>query len=240
MILRYLLSAMSIPVLRRFVLVLGILVFSLSYGIWGISQDVSTRGQGNVGYTGFLTLPLYLTTQARDTALKYYMHTKFQTYGGYIQYGMANNLDVGLHGNSSINSSIGINLKFRPFEYLATLIGFDYIMNEMLLAPFGAIMTGTDITKYFSMYGGLKAFNWSNMILQESPQQKKDVFGTIIFLGAHLFRKEGWKDQKILSSFPTGLYFELAYPVNIDNQCLTIVLGLDGFFGLSFPRIQWR
>ncbi len=217
-----------------------LLPFEFAYGIWGISQDISTRGAGNFGYTGFLTLPIYLTTQARDSALHHYSHTKFQTYGGYIQYGMTNKLDVGLHGNSSINSSIGINLKYRPFDYFATFVGFDYIMNEMLLAPFGTIMTGTDITRNFSVYGGIKAFNWSNMIVQESPQQKKDIFGTILFAGAHIFRKEGWKDQKILSSFPTGLYVELAYPVNVDNRCLIIVLGLDGFLGLSFPRLQWQ
>ncbi|MCX7784866.1 MAG: hypothetical protein N2201_01350 [candidate division WOR-3 bacterium] len=226
----------------RFILIFAfcILHFEFSYGIWGISQDISTRGTGNVGYTGFLTLPIYLTTQARDTALYYDSHTKFQTYGGYIQYGVTNNLDVGLHGNSSINSSIGINLKYRPIEYVATLVGFDYIMNEMLLAPFGTLMTGQNITRNFSMYGGIKVFHWSNMIVQESPQHKKDVLGTVLFIGMHIFRKEGWKDQKLLTSFPTGLYVELSYPVNVDNKCLTIVLGLDGFLGLSFPRIQWQ
>jgi hypothetical protein len=180
-----------------------------------------------------------LTTEARNEARKHQSNTKFQTYGGYIQYGVTDNLDIGLHGNSSINPSIGIHAKYRPAKKLATMVGFDYIMNEMVLAPFGTLMTGTDISKNVTVYGGVKAFQWSNMIIKETPRDSANTFGTILFAGVHIFRKEGWKNQSILSSLPTGLYIEVAYPVNVDSKCVAIVLGLDGFLGLSFPRLQW-
>jgi hypothetical protein len=216
-----------------------ILIFNISYGIWGISQDISTRGAGNVGYTGYLTLPLYFTTVARDSAIVTGSDEKFRTYGGFIQYGITDQFDVGLHGNSSNNPSIGLNLKYRPNKYLATLVGFDYIMNELMLAPFGTLMSGADITKNFALYGGIKVFNWSNMKLQQSPLLKENTFGTVLFTGLHIYRKEGWKNQMASSVLPTGLYVELGYPVNIDSKAITITLGLDGFLGLSFPRLQW-
>lgn len=221
-----------------YLVICNLLILKSAYGIWGISQDISTRGSGNVGYTGYLTLPLYITNEARDTAAYYKTNTKFQTYGGYIQYGITDQFDVGLHGNSSINSSIGVNLKYRPAKNLSTMVGFDYIMNEMMLSPFGVLMSGADITKNFSVYGGVKAFNWSNMIIQESPQVKENKFGTVLYAGVHIFRKEAWKNQ-VMSSLPTGLYIELGYPVNIDSKSITMCLGLDGFLGLSFPRLQW-
>ncbi|MEO0077113.1 MAG: hypothetical protein ABIK19_05555, partial [candidate division WOR-3 bacterium] len=65
-------------------------------------------------------------------------------------------------------------------------------------------------------------------------------FGTILFTGLHIFRKEGWKDQRVASFLPLGLYVELGYPVNVDDaKCITICLGLDGFLGFSFPSIRW-
>jgi len=216
----------------------NLLIISFSYGIWGIGQDITTRGAGNFGYTGYLTLPLYVTTEARDTAAYYKTNTKFQTYGGYIQYGITDKLDVGLHGNSSINSSIGLDMKYRPTKYLAALVGFDYEMNEMLLAPFGSLMTGKEIGQYFSVYGGVKAFHWSDMKVQEDSL--RNVFGTVLFTGIHIFRKQGWGDNRLMSSMPTGLYVELGYPVSVDSKCITITLGLDGFLGLSFPRLQWH
>jgi hypothetical protein len=216
-----------------------ILTFEFAYGLWGISQDISTRGSGNVGYTGFLTLPLYLTSHARDSAIQTGSDDKFRTYGGYVQYGITDRVDVGLHGNSSVNSSIGVNLKYRAAKNLTTMVGFDYIMNELMLAPFGILMTGADISKNFSVYGGVKAFQWSNMIIQQYPQQKENTIGTVLYAGIHIFTKEGWKNQ-IMSSLPTGLYVELGYPVNVDSKCITICFGLDGFLGLSFPRLQWH
>lgn len=213
-----------------------ILFFNVSYGVWGISQDVLTQGAGNVSYTGYLTLPLYLTAQSRDTAVRYDADNKYKTYGGYIQYGITDRLDVGLHGNSSVNSSIGINLKYRAVDNLTTLIGFDYIMKEMMLAPFGTLIGGTGIGKNFSVYGGVKAFNWSNMYIRQDSTT--NVFGMVLFAGLHIFRKDGWKDKRVASFLPLGLYLELSYPVNIDTKAITITLGLDGFLGLSFPRLQ--
>jgi hypothetical protein len=218
----------------------NLLIVSFSYGIWGIGQDITTRGAGNFGYTGFLTLPLYLTTPARDSAILTGADEKFRTYGGYIQYGITDKLDVGLQGNSSINSSIGFNVKYRPTQYLATLVGLDYEMNELLLAPFGVLMGGKELSKYFSVYGGVKAFNWSKMKVQTNPESKKNVFGTVLFAGMHIYRKQGWGDNSIMSSMPTGLYVELGYPVSVDSKCITITLGLDGFLGLSLPGLQWH
>lgn len=222
-----------------FIFTFCILIFNISYGIWGIGQDITTRGAGNFGYNGYLTLPLYITSEARDTAMYYGKDEKFRTYGGYIQYGITDKLDVGLHGNSSVNSSIGLNVKYRPTKYLATLVGFDYEMNEMLLAPFGVLMSGQEMSKYFSMYGGVKVFHWSDMKVQNVAPDKKNVFGSVLFAGMHIYRKEGWGDNRLMSSMPTGLYIELGYPVSVDSKCITITLGLDGFLGLSFPRLQW-
>jgi hypothetical protein len=218
----------------------NLLIISLTYGIWGIGQDITTRGAGNFGYTGFLTLPLYINTSARDNAIQTGANEKFRTYGGYIQYGITDKLDVGLHGNSSVNSSIGLDVKYRPTQYLATLIGFDYEMNELLLAPFGVLMGGKEVSKYFSVYGGVKAFNWTDMKVQEISPDKKNIFGTILFAGMHIYRKQGWGDNSLLSNMPTGLYVELGYPATVDSKCITITLGLDGFLGLSFPRLQWH
>jgi len=227
---------------KFFICVFGFLFlfFDFSYAIWGLSQDLSTKGAGNVGYTGFLTLPLYLTSSARDSAIINGSDDKFSTYGGYIQYGITDDLDVGLHGNSSINSSIGVDVKYNPARYLTTIVGFDYIMNEMMLAPFGTVMTGAELSKNFSIYGGLKVFHWSNMIIERYPQHKENKMGTILYTGLHLFRKDGWKDQRVASFLPLGLYVEIGYPVNVDNQCITLTLGLDGFLGLSFPSLRWN
>ncbi len=209
-----------------------------AFGIWGITQDISTRGAGNVGYTGFLTLPLYLTSQAKNDAILTGSDDKFRTYGGYIQYGITDKFDVGLQGNSSVNSSIGVNLKYRAVKNLTTMVGFDYIMDEMMLAPFGVLMTGVELGKNVSLYGGMKVFHWSNLRMQEFPLIKENKTGTMLYTGVHIFQKGGWKDQR-LSSLPNGLYLELGYPVNIDSKCITICLGLDGFLGLSFPSLQW-
>jgi hypothetical protein len=215
-----------------------ILTFKFAYGIWGITQDISTRGAGNVGYTGFLTLPLYLTSQARNHADSFGLDDKFRTYGGYIQYGITDKVDVGLHGNSSVNSSIGVDFKYRAVPNLTSMVGFDYIMDEMMLAPFGILMTGSELGKNVSLYGGLKVFQWSNLKMQENPVIKANKTGAIIYSGIHIFQKGGWKDSRI-SSLPTGLYIELGYPINVDSKCITICFGLDGFLGLSFPRLQW-
>jgi hypothetical protein len=223
-----------------YLVICNLLIIKSVFGIWGISQDVSTRGAGNVGYTGFLTLPLYLSSNARDSAMSTGSDDKFRAYGGFIEYGITDQFDVGLHGNSSNNPSIGLNLKYRPTQYLATQVGFDYIMNELMLAPFGTLMGGTDITKNFALYGGVKVFNWSNMELQQYPLKKENTFGTVLFTGLHIYRKDGWKNKTVASVMPTGLYVELGYPVNIDSKAITITLGLDGFLGLSFPRLQWH
>jgi hypothetical protein len=219
-------------------IICNLLIISFSYGIWGITQDISTRGAGNVGYTGFLTLPLYLTSQARNDAIATGSDDKFRTYGGYIQYGITDKFDVGLQGNSSVNSSIGVNLKYRAVKNLTTMVGFDYIMDEMMLAPFGILMTGSELGKNVSLYGGLKVFQWSNLRMQEIPVIKANKTGAIVYTGIHIFQKGGWRDSR-LSSFPNGLYVELGYPINVDSKCITICLGLDGFLGLSFPRLQW-
>lgn len=225
---------------KLYIFAFCLVMINISYAIWGINQDLATKGAGNVGYTAYLTLPLYLTSDAKDEAVATGADDKFKTYGGYIQYGITDEFDVGLHGNSSINSSIGVNLKYHPVKYLTTLVGFDYIMNEMMLAPFGVLMSGVELSRNFSIYGGVKAFNWSKMIIKQIPQEKQDVFGTILFTGLHIFRKEGWKDQRVASFLPLGLYVELGYPVNVDDaKCITICLGLDGFLGLSFPSIRW-
>lgn len=215
------------------------LISNVAYGIWGISQDVWTQGAGNVGYTGYLTLPLYLSSSARDSAVNIDADAKYKTYGGYIQYGINDNLDVGLHGNSSVNSSIGVNLKYRVVDNLTALVGFDYIMKEMMLAPFGAIIGGVNISNNFSVYGGVKTFQWSKLYLTQSL--KKDMFGTVIFSGIHIYRKDGWKDRRVASFLPLGLYLELGYPViKNESQVITMTIGLDGFLGLSFPRLQWN
>jgi hypothetical protein len=234
------LKDLKIERLILYLIICNLVILKSAYGIWGLSQDLSTKGSGNVGYTGFLTLPLYLNSDARNDAIITGSDDKFRTYGGYIQYGITDQFDVGLQGNSSVNSSIGVNLKYRPAKYLTTMVGFDYIMNEMMLAPFGVLMTGAELSKNFSVYGGVKAFQWSNMIIEQLPQQQKEnTFGTVIYAGLHIFRKEGWKNQ-VMSSLPTGLYIELGYPVNVDSKCITICLGLDGFLGLSFPNLQWH
>ncbi len=220
------------------ILALYLLSFKITFGIWGITQDISTRGAGNVGYTGFLTLPLYLTSEARNDAIQTNSDEKFRTYGGYIQYGITDKIDIGLHGNSSVNSSIGLNLKYHAVKNLTTLVGFDYIMDQMMLAPFGVLMGGEELGKNISLYGGLKVFQWSNLRMQERPLIEENKTGAVIFTGIHIFQKSGWKDSR-LSSLPTGLYVELGYPMNIDSKCITICLGLDGFLGLSFPRLQW-
>jgi hypothetical protein len=215
-----------------------LLIFNIAFGIWGISQDNSSKGAGNVGYAAYLTLPLYLNAQARDTALLYDADSKYRTYGGYIQYGITDRLDVGLHGNSSVNSSIGLNVKYRAADNLTALVGFDYIMDQLMLAPFGVLLGGVELGKNFSVYGGAKVFQWSNMYMQlDKPSE--NIFGTFLFSGVHIYSKAGWKNQTLASFLPSGLYVELGYPVNIDSKAITITLGLDGFLGLSFPSISW-
>jgi len=218
-------------------IICNLLIISFSYGIWGITQDISTRGAGNVGYTGFLTLPLYMDSMARNHAILTGSDDKFRTYGGYIQYGITDKFDVGLQGNSSVNSSIGVNFKYRAVKNLTTMVGFDYIMDEMMLAPFGILMTGSDLGKNVSLYGGIKVFHWSHMKM-DAISSPKNITGTMLYTGVHIFQKGGWKDQR-LSSLPNGLYLELGYPVSVDSKCITICLGLDGFLGLSFPSLSW-
>ncbi|MBS4015154.1 MAG: hypothetical protein KGZ86_01775 [Candidatus Latescibacteria bacterium] len=216
--------------------ILCLLSFNLSYGLWSICQDNVTQGAGNVGYIGYLSLPLYLTGAAREEAVADGTHYKYRTYGGYIQYGITDQIDVGLHGNYSDNSSIGLNVKYQAVDNLTALVGFDYILDQMMLAPFGTLIGGVEIGKNFSVYGGGKLFNWPNMLGRIDTLKE---FGTVIFTGLHIYRKEGWKDQRAASFLPMGLYVELGYPVNIDSKAITITLGLDGFLGLSFPRLQW-
>ncbi len=216
---------------KSIILIIGFLclVSNIAFGLWSISQDKQTQGAGNVGYTGFVSLPLYLTTSARDNAIRNNGDEKYRTYGSYIQYGITDQLDVGLHGNSSVNASIGVNIKYRAVD----------IMSELMLSPFGTLIGGVDLSKNFSVYGGVKAFNWSNMYLNQ--QTRKNVFGSTVFAGLHIYRKDGWNDRRVASFLPLGLYLELGYPmIKSESQVITLTLGLDGFLGLSFPRLQWN
>lgn len=217
---------------------------------WAESQDASTRGQGNVNYVGYITVPAYFSTMARDSAIEHRAHTKFQTVGGHIQLGTTENMDVGIHGNTSNNSSIGLHLKFSTIggpsklSYnrfgVAGIVGFDYVFNELQLAPFGVLMFGKKTTNFLNLYAGLKEFYWPNMIMQENPQMRKNVLGTLPFLGLKVYKPNGWERGKIYSSLPTGIYFELAYPANIEANGLIIVIGLDGILGVSLRSLEKR
>lgn len=220
-----------------FVFIVCILVFNNAKGIWGICQDMSSKGNGNVSYSAYLTLPLYLQSQARDSAIYYNADSKYRTYGGYIQYGISKNFDVGLHGNSSVNSSVGLNLKYQATNNWAVILGCDYVINELMLSPFGTMIGGYELSRNFSIYGGAKVFRWPNMYLQTNT--KRDILAAQLFSGVHIYSKSGWKNQRLASFLPGGLYVELGHPLNVDKQVLTITLGLDGFLGISFPRLIW-
>jgi hypothetical protein len=232
------------------IVALHFLLISQAYSIWAVSQDASTRGKGNVNYVGYLTVPVYFSGSARNNAINRKEHTKFQTVGGHLQFGVTDNLDVGIHGNTSINSSIGLHLKFSTSggpgtgSYnrlgLATIVGFDYVFNELLLAPFGVLMLGKKTKDFLSFYGGVKAFYWPNMTLQETPRDTANVFGFVPFLGVKVYKPNGWEKGKIYSSLPTGIYFELAYPASIESKGLVIVLGLEGILGVSLRSLSSR
>uniref|UniRef100_A0A7C6AAR4 Uncharacterized protein n=1 Tax=candidate division WOR-3 bacterium TaxID=2052148 RepID=A0A7C6AAR4_UNCW3 len=224
-----------------------LLFFSYAYSQWALSQDARSRGVGNVSYVGYLTVPVYFSGSARDSAIAHKSHAKFQTVGGYLQFGIAENMDVGIHGNTSNNSSIGLHLKFstiggpNKLSYnqfgLATLLGFDYVFNELLLAPFGVLMVGQKTTNFLNLYAGLKGFHWPNMIIQENPKEIKNVFGLVPFLGMKVYKPQGWEKGKIYSSLPTGIYFELAYPANIESKGMVIVIGVEGILGVSLRNL---
>lgn len=232
------------------IVALNFLLISQAYSIWAVSQDASTRGKGNVSYVGYLTVPVYFSNTARNDALSKKEHTKFQTVGGHLQFGASDNFDVGIQGNQSKNSSIGLHVKFSTIDGpdtsintgfgLATLLGFDYVFNELQLAPFGVLMFGKKSLDFLSFYSGLRTFYWPNMIMQENPEQKENIFGLVPFLGVKVYKPNGWEKGKIYSSLPTGIYFELAYPVNIEARGLVIVLGLEGILGVSLRSLPSR
>ncbi|MEO0092700.1 MAG: hypothetical protein ABIK67_00370 [candidate division WOR-3 bacterium] len=242
---------MGFRVMRRsslLLLAIILLFFTLVYSQWAQSQDAATRGLGQVSYVGYLTVPVYFSGPARDTAIRYKSHTKFQTVGGYLQFGVTENLDVGIQGNTSNNSSIGLHLKFSTIggpnkpSYnqfgLATLIGFDYVFNELQLAPFGVLMLGKRLRDFLSVYSGIKTFYWPNMIWQEIPKEQRNVTGFLPFIGLKVYNPYGWEKGKIYSSLPTGLYFEFAYPANIESKGLIIILGVEGILGVSLRSLQ--
>jgi hypothetical protein len=221
-----------------------------SFSQWALSQDASSRGMGNVSYVGYISVPVYFSNLTRDSAIARKEHTKFQTAGGHLQLGISDYFDVGIHGNTSNNSSIGLHLKYSTIGGpnlpskkqfgLATIIGFDYVFNELQLAPFGVLMLGKKATEYLNFYGGLRGFYWSNMIIQENPEKKDNIMGLVPFLGLKVYKPNGWEKGKIYSSIPTGIYFELAYPANIETKSLVIVLGIEGILGVSLRSLESR
>lgn len=231
-------------------LIFGVIAVSQSFSQWALSQDASTRGLGNVSYVGYITVPVYFSGSVRDSAIAHEAHTKFQTAGGHLQLGVSKNFDVGIHGNTSNNSSIGLHLKFSTIggpnkaSYsqfgIATLVGFDYVFNELQLAPFGVLMIGKKAMGFLNLYGGLRGFYWSKMIMQENPEKKENVFGLVPFLGLKIYKPNGWEKGKIYSSIPTGIYFEIAYPANIESKGLVIVLGVEGILGVSLRSLESR
>ena len=231
-------------------LILSNIAATQSFSQWALSQDVLTRGLGNVSYVGYISVPVYFSGSTRDSAIARKEHTKFQTAGGHLQLGISDYFDVGIHGNTSNNSSIGLHIKYstiggpnlpsnKQFGF-ATLIGFDYVFNELQLAPFGVLMIGKKATEFLNFYGGLRGFYWSNMIIQENPERKDNVLGLVPFLGLKVYKPNGWEKGKIYSSIPTGIYFELAYPANIETKSLVIVLGIEGILGVSLRSLQSR
>ncbi|MCS7258834.1 MAG: hypothetical protein NZ601_05690 [candidate division WOR-3 bacterium] len=218
-------------------IIIGLIIlgFSKTYGIWSLLQDTETQGAGNVNYSGYITLPLYLTTYARDEAIRNAGDRKYKVYGGAIRYGINKNFDFSINGNYSINSSIGIGLKYRIEKHFATICGIDYILNEMVLSPSGAVIATLPLNKNFSLYGGLKAFYWQNFYVNQTD--RRDHFDLVLSGGLHIFRKEGFRDIRVLSFLPLGVYLELGYPINLGENALTVSLGLDGFLGFSLPKI---
>ncbi|MEO0132440.1 MAG: hypothetical protein ABIK73_05890 [candidate division WOR-3 bacterium] len=208
--------------------------FFNAYGIWAFLQEPETQGAGNVNYSGFITLPLYLTTEARNDALQVDGDRKYKVYGGSIRYGISKDLDFIVWGNYSVNSSIGIGLKYRFAKHLASSLGLDYILDRMVLAPSGTIVTGIPLSKNFSFYSGFKGFYWQEFYINNGRQENH--FDVVLLSGIHIFRHGGFRDLRFLSFLPLGIYLELGYPVNLNEKAFTISLGLDGFLGFSLPR----
>ncbi len=233
-----------------FLIIFGVVSNSLLYSQWALSQDASTRGLGNVSYVGYISVPVYFSNSARDSSIENRGHIKFQTKGGHLQLGISNYFDVGIHGNQSNNSSIGLHLKYsaigapntitnRNFG-LSGIFGFDYVFNELQLAPFGVLMLGKKVANFLNLYGGFRGFYWPKMIIQENPGKKDNVWGAVPFLGMKVYKPNGWEKGKIYSSMPTGIYFELAYPANIESKELVIVIGIEGILGVSLRNLQSR
>lgn len=231
-------------------LALPSLFFTPVYSQWALSQDASTRGAGNVSYVAYISVPVYFSNSARDSAVAKKEHTKFQTVGGHLQLGVSNYFDVGIHGNQSNNSSIGLHLKYSTIGGPATstynhfglagLFGFDYVFNELQLAPFGVMMIGKKVANFLNLYGGLRGFHWPNMIIRQNPETRENIFGLVPFLGMKVYKPNGWEKGKIYSSLPTGIYFELAYPANIESKGIVIIIGVEGILGVSLRNLQSR
>jgi hypothetical protein len=231
-------------------LIFSVILNSPLYSEWALSQDGSTRGLGNVSYVGYLSVPVYFSGYARDSAIAKKGHIKFQTVGGHLQLGISDYFDVGIHGNQSNNSSIGLHLKYstigapntstNSYFGLSGIFGFDYVFNELQLAPFGILMFGKKATNFLNLYGGFRGFYWPKMVVQENPEKKDNIWGTVPFLGLKVYKPNGWQKGKIYSSMPTGIYFELAYPANVESKGLVIVIGVEGILGVSLRNLQSR